>query len=114
NFIIKSDKHKYFRFSPIQSSYGQRLIEQYHLQHLNLQTLILIEQEKIYTHSSGALHIARKLSGGWFLLYPFIILPRFIRDIPYKLIGKNRYRWFGKREECMIPTADVKERFVTD
>jgi predicted DCC family thiol-disulfide oxidoreductase YuxK len=114
NFIIKRDKKKYFHFAPIQSAAGERLINQYHLHHLNLQTLILIEKGKVYTHSSGALRVARKLSGRWFLFYPLILLPRFIRDIPYKLIGQNRYRWFGKREECMIPTSEIKKRFVTD
>ncbi len=113
NFIIKRDPKKYFRFAALQSEAGQQLVQQYQLEHLNLQTLVLIEDNKVYTHSSGALRIARRLRGGWPLLYPLIFLPRFLRDIPYRLIGKNRYRWFGRREECMIPGKEVSERFLT-
>lgn len=114
NFIIRHDKKKYFRFTAIQSETGQRLMQQYNLQSFNLQTVILIEDDKFYTHSAAALRIARHLSGGWVLFYPFIFLPAFLRDIPYKLIAANRYRWFGKKEECLIPTADVRERFLPD
>lgn len=113
HFIIQRDKKKYFRFAAFQSEAGQQLVRQYRLESLNLQTLVLIKDEKVYMRSSAALRIARKLSGGWAALYPFIIIPSLLRDIPYKLISKNRYRWFGRKQECMIPSPDIKERFLT-
>ncbi len=113
NFIIQRDKKKYFHFSAFQSEAGQQLVMQYHLEDLNLQTLVLIEDGEIYLRSAAALRIARKLSGGWATFYPLIIIPAPLRDIPYKLISRNRYRWFGRKQECMIPTPGIKERFLT-
>lgn len=112
NFIIKNDKTDHFRFLPLQSDRGQKIIEQYNLDPENLQTVILLEQGRIYTRSTAALRIARKLSGGWKLMYGFIVVPAVIRDFFYNVISRNRYKWWGKRESCMIPTPDVKRKFL--
>lgn len=112
NFIIRHDKKDYFRFAPLQSATGKKILEQHGLDAGDLQSVILSENGKIYTRTTAALRIARKLNGGWPALYGFIIVPSFIRDIVYRIIAKNRYRWWGKKDSCMIPTADVRKKFV--
>jgi predicted DCC family thiol-disulfide oxidoreductase YuxK len=77
-----------------------------------LDSLALIEDNKIYYRSTAALKIARKLSGGWPLLYGLIVLPSAIRDGVYDWIGKNRYRWFGEKSTCRLPTATEKSKFL--
>jgi predicted DCC family thiol-disulfide oxidoreductase YuxK len=75
-------------------------------------TMVLLEGEKVYTRSTAALRIARKLGGGWPLLYSFIVLPRPLRDWVYNLVARNRYRLFGREESCMMPTPELKARFL--
>jgi predicted DCC family thiol-disulfide oxidoreductase YuxK len=112
NFIIRNDSSDYFRFLPLQSEKGKKIVERHHLDPENLQTIIFLEGGKIYTRSTAALRIARKLKGGWKLFYGFVIIPSFIRDIFYNVIAKNRYRWWGQKDSCMIPTAEVKQKFL--
>jgi predicted DCC family thiol-disulfide oxidoreductase YuxK len=114
NFIIARDKKKYFRFSPIQSVTGQKLIRQYHLEDINLQSIILIENNKAYIYSTAMLKVVRKINGLWQLAYLFILVPPVIRDAIYKIIARNRYKWFGKKEQCKVPPPDVKSRFIMD
>ena len=76
------------------------------------ESLVLYENGKIYQYSAAVLRISRHLGGGWALLYGFMIIPRFIRDPLYKLIARNRYKWFGKKEQCRIPVGKEKERFL--
>ena len=71
-----------------------------------------MEEDKVYTRSTAALRVARKLSGAWKLLYGIMIVPRFLRNFVYNVIARNRYKWFGKKDECMIPTAELKDRFL--
>jgi predicted DCC family thiol-disulfide oxidoreductase YuxK len=84
----------------------------HHLSAEDLSTFLFIENNKIYTKSIAALKVCRYLKGLWPLLYGFIIVPEFIRNGIYNLIAKNRYQWFGKKEVCMIPSADVRSRFL--
>jgi predicted DCC family thiol-disulfide oxidoreductase YuxK len=111
-FIIKRDKKKQFLFASLQGKTGGELLKKFDLPANVFNSFILIEGENIYSRSTAALRIAKQLGGGWKLLYGFMILPRFIRDAIYNLIAKNRYKWFGKRDECMIPTPELKERFL--
>lgn len=111
-FIIKRDKKNRFLFASLQGKKGQELLSKFNLPLNDLNSFVLIENEKAYTRSTGALRAFKKLSGGWKLWYALIIIPKFIRDAVYKWIAKNRYRWFGKKEECMIPTPELKERFL--
>lgn len=111
-FIIKRDKKRLFRFASLQGKAGQELLEKHHLPTDDFNSFVLIEGEKPYTRSAAALKIARHLGGGWRLLYSLMIIPRFIRDAVYNLIAKNRYKWFGKKDECMIPTPELRERFL--
>lgn len=110
NFIIKRDKKGYFKFAPLQSEIAQNLVGDKTLP--MPESVILIENDKTYDRSSAALRIAKKLDGLWPVLYIFILLPKPIRDWVYNLIGRNRYKWFGKTEACMIPTPEVRSRFL--
>ena len=111
-FIIKRDKKNRFRFAALQSETGQKLLAQYGLPANELNSFILIENDKAYNRSTGALRVLKKFKGLWPLLYGFIIVPKFIRDGVYDWVGRNRYKWFGKKEECMIPTPEVRSRFL--
>ncbi|MEO5563025.1 MAG: thiol-disulfide oxidoreductase DCC family protein [Chitinophagaceae bacterium] len=111
-FIIKRDAGKKFQFASLQGKKGQEILQQHNLPSDTFNSFILLENEKIYTRSTAVLRMLRTLGGGWQLLYGFIVLPRFIRDPLYNLIARNRYKWFGKKEECWIPTPELKERFL--
>lgn len=111
-FVIKRDKKAYFKFAALQSEIGKSLLEKHGLPLDSMDTIVLIENEKAYTYSTAPLRIVRKLSFAWPLLYIFILIPSFIRNPIYKFIGRNRYRWFGKKEHCMMPTPEIKSRFL--
>ena len=112
NFIIVHDKKDKFRFASQQSATGQKLLNQYNILINKEDTFYFIEKENVYSHSTGALRIFRLLP--WYLcwIYSFIIIPKFIRDYGYKLIAKNRYKLFGKKDNCMIPTPEFKVKFL--
>lgn len=112
NFVIKKDKKNIFKFAPLQSEIGKTLLSQFKIDTSEVDSIILVDGEKYYAKSSAALRISKELSGAYPLLYGFIILPRFIRDLVYDYIAKNRYKWFGKKESCMIPTPELKEKFL--
>lgn len=111
NFIIARDREAYFKFAPLQSAAGQELRAKYDLDE-SIDSIILIEGDAAYTQSTAALRIVRRLSGLWRLLYGFIIVPKPIRDFFYRLFARNRYRLFGKKDVCMVPTPDVRARFL--
>jgi predicted DCC family thiol-disulfide oxidoreductase YuxK len=111
-FVIKRDKKKQFLFAPLQGKNGKKFLDKYDLVPGDFNSFILAEGDKVYAKSTAALRVAKKLSGGWKLLYGLMIFPRFIRNAVYNIIAKNRYKWFGKRNECMIPTPELKERFL--
>jgi len=111
-FIIRNDKQGKIRFAALQSDTGQKLLKLHGLSTKQLQSLVLIENGKAYTHSTGALRVARLLDGGWSLLYGFVIVPAFIRNVIYRFVGANRYKWFGKKDNCMMPAPALKARFM--
>ncbi|SEQ55373.1 thiol-disulfide oxidoreductase DCC family protein [Piscibacillus halophilus] len=110
-FILKRDQHDHFQFSSLQSNTSQNVLKQYHLSH-NLETFVYVYQNKAFTKSSAALRVFRDLGGLWKLLYALIIVPKFMRDPIYNWIAKNRYKWFGKRNECMLPRPEYKHKFL--
>jgi predicted DCC family thiol-disulfide oxidoreductase YuxK len=112
NFVIKRDKKKQIVFAPLQSEAGKKLLEQHNLPADDMQSFIFIENGKAYSRSTAALKVCRYLSALWPLCYGAIIVPKFIRDGIYNWISRNRYKWFGVRQACMIPTAEVKTRFL--
>ena len=112
NFAIKRDPKKKLRFTPLQGNIAKTLLTQHGIATTNMNTVIFIENGKVYTQSSAALRIAKKLSGGWKLFYGLMIIPKLLRDSVYNIIAKNRYKLYGKKETCMIPTQDLKDRFL--
>ena len=112
HFIIKRDRRRIFRFATLQSEAGRQRLKQYGLPESDLSTIALIEGPEFYIRSTAALRIARRLNGLWPALYLLITIPRPIRDVFYGFVARNRYRWFGKKEACAIPTPDIKERFL--
>ena len=111
-FVIKRDRAAIFRFASLQSNYAQRLLRQVNLPANQLYSVIVFEDGVAYHKSDAALRIARHLSGFWRWLYIFRFVPKFIRDGLYNFIATNRYRFFGKQDHCMIPTPELKARFV--
>ena len=111
NFIIRHDNKKKFHFTTLQSETGKKILKQYNISEKE-ESAILIYLDKVYLKSSAGLHILYHLGGIYSLAFVFIIIPAYIRDFYYDIIARNRYKWWGKRNECMIPTEDVKERFL--
>ncbi len=111
-FIIKRDKKHHFLFTSLQSDAGQELLLHFKLKKSDFDSIILIQNNKVYQKSTAILQISRYLPGLWKLNYAFIIFPKFIRDFVYTIIANNRYKWFGKKEVCMIPTPELKARFL--
>jgi predicted DCC family thiol-disulfide oxidoreductase YuxK len=110
-FIIKRDPQAQFRFASLQSEAGKKLLTKYKIPQ-DMNSLIFIDGEKYYTKSSAALTVCKHLKGFWKLFYVFILVPRLLRDRFYDFIARNRYQWFGKKESCMIPTPDIRNRFL--
>ncbi len=112
-FIIKHDPGAYFLFASLQSEAGKALLQQYHFpEQASPESLVLIENGRAWRYSGAALRITRKLNSWHRLLYPFIILPAFLRDQVYQWVARNRYRWFGRRESCWLPAPEWEQRFL--
>ena len=112
-FIMKRDKNKIFRYASLQSDLGKKLLAERNIDPSTTDSIVLIDPDvAYYTKSSAALQIAKKLSGLYPLLSGFLFFPKFLRDPVYDFIAKNRYKWFGKKENCMIPTEEQKALFV--
>jgi len=112
NFVIKRDKSKAIKFAPLQSEAGRLLAKQYGLPENDMRSFLFIENGKMYTRSTAALMVCRHLKYLWPICYGFIIVPAFIRNAVYDFIAKRRYKWFGQKDECMVPTPNVRVRFL--
>ncbi|MGN8644584.1 thiol-disulfide oxidoreductase DCC family protein [Gracilibacillus sp. HCP3S3_G5_1] len=110
-FIIKRDPARKFHFASLQSEIGQQLVDRHQVSQ-DLDSLVLLEKGRVYTKSSAVLRIAKELKGGYRLFAIFLIIPKPIRDFLYNIFANNRYRWFGKKEQCMIPKPEDKQRFL--
>ena len=111
-FVIKHDKKSIFKFASLQSKYGEQFLLQNNLSATTFDSFIYIRHQKILQKSSAALYVLKDMKGFITLGFVFIIVPKFIRDFIYTLIAKKRYKWFGKKEVCMMPTAALKNRFL--
>jgi predicted DCC family thiol-disulfide oxidoreductase YuxK len=123
NFVIEHDTAGYFKFAPLQSDAGKQLAEEHGLSSevidtepvddlIPIDSVILIEDGRAYTHSTAALRIARHLGAPWSWLYVLIIVPAPVRDFFYRLFAKYRYRVFGRKDKCMLPSPEIRARFL--
>lgn len=112
NFIIEHDKKDIFRFASLQSEYGKKLTSERGIKQAEVDSIVLIDPGNAYfVKSSAALEIAKELSGyAWMRI--FLYLPEGFRNFVYDIIAKNRYKWFGKKDSCMIPTKELKAKFL--
>jgi len=111
-FIIRRDPEARFRFASLQSEVGQRYLEELQVDRDAVDSVILVEGGRWYKESDAALRIARLLGGPWKAMGILRLLPRPLRDRLYRFIARHRYRWFGKRESCWLPTPELRERFL--
>lgn len=112
NFVLKRNKKRNILFAPLQSAAGQALKEKFNIPAGDMQSFIFIEKGKAYQKSTAGLRVCRQLWALWPICYGFILVPKFIRDGIYDWIARNRYRWFGQRDTCMIPSPEIKARFL--
>lgn len=113
NWVIERDKAGYFKFAALQSEIGEELAAKHGIDRKDTDSIVLVEDEKVYTYSTAALRIVKKLDGPWSWAYSLIIVPKPVRDFFYKLFAKYRYRLFGKQDACMMPTPDIRARFLS-
>ena len=111
-FTIKRDPNGRFKFTSLQSESGQSLLKQFSLPTNDFGSFVFINGNKYFIKSSAGLHVLKELGGVWKVFYIFIIIPRPLRDFVYNIIAKTRYKVFGKRDTCMIPTPELKQRFL--
>jgi predicted DCC family thiol-disulfide oxidoreductase YuxK len=110
-FVIRRDQQRKFRFASLQSNVGQSYLQRFGIKS-DVYSIILIQDDRVFDRSSAALEIAKNLSGVWPAFYTLKIIPKFLRDIVYNFIARRRYEWFGKKDECMIPSPELKDRFL--
>ncbi len=115
-FILKKDKKNKFLFASLQSDAAKNILlhkDNEKIFNADLNTIYLVKKNKIYSESTAILLILKQLKLPYNLLYAFIIVPKFIRDYCYKVISRNRYKWFGKRAICMVPKKKYLDKFIT-
>jgi len=110
-FVIRKDKANIFKFASLQSAYAQQLNQHQTIPVSNLSTVILYDNGKLYYQSTAVLRIARLLGLPWSIATLFVLIPTPLRDKVYDWVARNRYRWFGQRDACMIPTPELKAKF---
>lgn len=112
-FVIKRDKNNNIKFASLQSSAGQNLLSANNFSTDILDSFVYVKQNKVLMKSTAALNLAKDIGGFYKIFYAFIIVPTFIRDFVYDIVAKNRYQWFGKKNECMIPTEELMNKFLS-
>jgi len=112
DFLIRIDKKEKLYFSSLQSDTGQKILTHYQLSKDNYDSFLYLDKGKLYQKSSAGLHLLSGLGGFWTLTKILFIFPKIIRDLVYTFIAKNRYRFFGKKETCRLPTKEEKKRFI--
>lgn len=115
-FIIDRDPKAHFRFTSLQSDAGQAILAElgHALPEGDPESVLLVEDGKLFEHSDAALRIARRLDGPFRVMSIFLALPHAIRDPAYRFIARNRYRWFGKAASCRLPTPELRARFLDE
>jgi predicted DCC family thiol-disulfide oxidoreductase YuxK len=110
-FVIRNDKKGIFRFASLQSDFGKLQLSKFGIDDKSMDSFVYIYCDKAYKESTAGLMVLKHLGRGWKFLYFLVVVPEFIRNRVYRLIARNRYRWFGKKDACMVPTPELKSRF---
>ena len=116
-WVIRHDAAKRFRFASLQSDAARVLLARHELPPATaataaMDTVVLVDGDRLWVKSSAALEVARRIGGGWWLLSLFRVVPRPLRDLVYDFVARNRYRWFGRQEVCWLPTPELRDRFL--
>ena len=113
-FIVERDPRRHFKFASIQSDAGKKLMTEHGiaLPEGDPTSIVLVEDGRAFERSAAALRIARRLRFPWSLAWSFVVVPRFVRDAVYDFVARHRYRWFGKKDVCMVPTPELRARFL--
>ncbi|MDY0410317.1 thiol-disulfide oxidoreductase DCC family protein [Virgibacillus soli] len=110
-FIIKRDPDAVFKFASLQSEIGQQLLKGFP-EHQGVDSFLLVDREVVYDRSTAAFQVCRYLKGGWKIFYCLRYIPKPITDLFYQMVAKRRYKWFGKKVYCLLPTPDIRRRFL--
>ena len=113
-FIVKRDPSSTIRFASLQSVAGRRLLQEHKIDENYIESLVFFEERSFSVSSNAALRTLSYLDGWHKHLIILSVVPRSLRDLVYRFIAKNRYKWFGRREQCMVPTAELSKRFLPD
>jgi predicted DCC family thiol-disulfide oxidoreductase YuxK len=111
-FVIKHDRKQKFKFAALQSNTGQKYLKRFNLENVDFESFVYIKNDQFYQKSTAAILVLKDLGFLWKLSYLLFVFPKFIRDAVYSLLAKNRYKLFGKKESCMLPTPELKNRFL--
>lgn len=111
-FALKRDHKDNLRFAPLQGQTAKNLLSKAGIDHNIITSVVFFDDSKVFTESSAVLEICRYLDGGWKLLRVFHLIPAFMRNAVYRWVGRNRYKWFGQKDTCMIPTPEIRNKFL--
>jgi predicted DCC family thiol-disulfide oxidoreductase YuxK len=111
-FVLRHEKKPELYFTSLQSEIGIQLLKHYSINPNEVDSLVLIENNTAFIKSSAALRLAKYLKGAYPIAFAFIIIPAFVRNSVYDFIAKNRYKWYGKQDSCMVPDKDLMKRFL--
>lgn len=113
-FMLKRDRHEHFRYASLQSDAGKALLREHGVAvpEGDPSSIVVIDDGRVFDRSSAALRVARHLGMPWVMMGVFAIVPRFVRDVVYDFVARNRYQWFGKTDQCMVPTPELRARFL--
>lgn len=111
NFIVRRDRKKRLKLAPLQSDFGRRVLTSHEMQSEPMDSILLLEGSRLTTKSTAMIRASKYLDGLWPLCMIFLIIPRFVRDFIYDLIARNRYRWFGKYDACLLPDPEREDRY---
>ena len=114
SFILRHEAAPVLQFAPLQSEAGKHLMRKFGIDPTQMKTFVVIADGRAYVRSDAAIRVSRFLRGGWNLLGLVKVVPRPIRDYVYDLVARNRYRWFGRHDTCVVPTAELESRFLVD
>lgn len=110
--LIGLDRHNRLKFTSLQSDFGQKILKKTDLDPVDLSTFLYLKNGKVFSRSDAAIQVFSDLGSWWKPVKLFLIFPGFLRNGVYNFISRNRYKWFGKREKCMIPTSELKDKFI--